>query len=269
MTNDDDAGRRMRALYELEGGVRSVFTSKVADYAASRPDYPAALFAMLRRYCPPGPEVMVADIGAGTGLFTRGLLQAGYRVAAVEPNPKMRAAAEVDLARIEGYRSVEGSAEAIPLKTTTVDLVTAAQAFHWFDVDRARDEFLRVLKSRGKVALVSNDRVLGDPLHAALDEISGEFGGPKRAAMLAHEDRSDMPRFFGSATPREFCWPHEQYLGEEALLSLVFSRSYIPDRSTRDGHEVADRLRTLFSRFAKAGKVLVRYRTVAIIGRPG
>jgi SAM-dependent methyltransferase len=268
MISNDDTGKQLRALYELEGGVRSVFSSKVADYAASRPDYPAALFETLRAYCPPGPDVTVADIGAGTGLLTRGLLKAGYQVVAVEPNLKMLAVADSEFAEVDGYSSVEGSAESIPLKAATIDLVTAAQAFHWFDVERARNEFLRVLTSLGQVGLVSNDRVLEDPLHSALDEISGEFGGAKRTAMLAHEDRSDVPRFFGSTRPSEFCWPHEQCLSEEALLSLVFSRSYIPDRSTRDGHEVADRVRSLFSRFAIGGTVIVRYRTVAIIGRP-
>ena len=268
ITSNDDTGKRLRALYDPEGGVLSAFSSKVADYAASRPDYPTALFDTLRAYCPPGPEVTVADIGAGTGLLTRGLLKVGYRVVAVEPNPTMRAAAESELGRIDGYRSVEGSAESIPLKAAAGDLVTAAQAFHWFDVDRAREEFLRVLTPLGQVALVSNDRVLADPLNAALDELSSEFGGAKRAAMLAHEDRSEVPRFFGSATPSEYFWPHEQSLGEEAMLSLVFSRSYIPDRNTRDGDQLAERVRALFSRFAESGRVVVRYRTVAIIGRP-
>src|ERR1019366_4976670 len=203
-------------------------TERVADYIASRPDYPGALYAALRDYCAPSEAVTVADVGAGTGLLTQGLLRNGYRVVAVEPNADMRGASDRLLNGTDGYRSVAGCAESMPLGAASIHLITAAQAFHWFEVDRARAEFLRVLTEKGLVALIWNDRVLGDPLHAALDEVFGEFGGAKRAALVVHEGRADVPRFFGSTRPRELSWPHAHRLDENGLQSLVFSRSYIP-----------------------------------------
>jgi len=248
--------------------VGSIFSTKAGDYAASRPDYPAALFETLRISCAPISVATVADIGAGTGLLTQGLLRMGCCVVAIEPNPAMRQASDLLLGGIGGYSSADGCAESIPLEAASVDLITAAQAFHWFEIERARAEFLRVLKPHGQVALIWNDRVIEDPLHGALDEVFGEFGGPKRAALAAHEDRSSVPRFFGSTRPKELFWPHEHSLEEDGLLSLVFSRSYMPGRGADDGRRIADRVRQVFSRFAVNGKVEVRYRTVAFLGRP-
>lgn len=268
MTGHDDTGATLRALYAAEGGVRSVFTGRVADYVASRPGYPDALFAALRARCPPFAGATVADVGSGTGLFTRGLLQCGYRVVAIEPNAEMRRASDDLLGGIDAYRSVDGGAEALPLASSSVDLITVAQAFHWFEVERTRIEFLRVLTPPGQVALVWNDRVLDDPLQAALDEIFAEFGGAKRAALVSHEERANVPPFFGVTPPREFSWPHSHRLDEQGLASLVFSRSYMPGKNTRDGREIAGRVVGMFRRFVDQGTVEVRYRTVAFLGRP-
>lgn len=263
-----DTGAQLRSLYEPQGGTGQIFSSKVSDYVASRPDYPAALFAALRAECKLQPSAVVADIGAGTGLLTQGLLAQGYAVTAIEPSDSMRAAADHALAHIPGYSSAGGSAEHLPLPPASVDLITAAQAFHWFDIAAARAEFLRVLKPLGQVAMIWNDRVLSDPLHTALDGIFAQHGGAKRGAMLAHDERSEVPTFFGPNTPLELTWPHEHHLSEAALLSLVFSRSYMPDRNSAAGQHASQQVRALFESLAVDGLVTVRYNTVAIIGRP-
>src|SRR5579859_6544354 len=146
---DQDADGRLRSVYESEGGSGSIFSSRVADYIRSRPDYPRALFDELAASCRFAEGSMVADVGGGTGLLTKGLLQKGYRVIVVEPNSEMRQAADRLLGGNQSYSSVAGSAEAMPLGSASTDLITAAQAFHWFDVPRARTEFLRVLTPQG------------------------------------------------------------------------------------------------------------------------
>jgi ubiquinone/menaquinone biosynthesis C-methylase UbiE len=223
---------------------------------------------MLKATCLPIQAAVVADVGAGTGLLTRDLLRHGCRVIAVEPNPEMRAAADRLLGGTPGYQSLNACAEAIPLENASVDLVTAAQAFHWFDVDRARAEFLRILKPKGQVVLIWNDRVTDDSLQVMLNELFEQHGGTQRATMIAHDHRADVPRFFGTAAPIVFSWPNEQHLDEAGLLGLVFSRSYMPLRTTPQGLEVAERVRGIFQLLASHGTVRVRYRTVAIVGRP-
>lgn len=262
-------GETLRSHYAADGGVRAVFSSKVADYVASRPDYPAALFDSLQAQCRLQPGALIADVGAGTGLLSRGLLQRGWHVVGVEPNAPMRAAADHVFAGQAGYRSLDGSAEAMPLVDSCVELVTAAQAFHWFDVDAARAEFLRVLKPRGQVALIWNDRLRDDALHDGLDAIFAVFGGAKRTAMVDQEGRSEVPRFFGAHTPPQSSWPHEHRLDAAGLIGLAFSRSYMPARDSDAGRAAAQRVARLFEDLGVDGRVVVRYTTVASVGRPG
>jgi len=263
-----DTGAELRALYQPQGGVGAIFSPKVADYVASRPDYPAQLFDALRAACNLTPDAVVADIGAGTGLLTQGLLAQGYDVTAIEPSAAMRAAADQALGQFAHYRSAGGSAEHIPLPDASVDLITAAQAFHWFDVDVARAEFLRVLKPHRQVALVWNDRVLTDPLHIALNALFAQYGGSKREALVAHEDRRHVAAFFGATAPQQWSWPHAHHLDAAALQSLVFSRSYMPDKDSPLGQQACVELREIFERLAVDGLVAVRYTTIAIVGRP-
>jgi SAM-dependent methyltransferase len=259
---------QLRSIYEAQGGVETIFTHKVTDYVNSRPDYPSELFATLRDSAHLHDCAVVADIGAGTGLLTQGLLSAGYTVIAVEPNVNMRLAADKILGHHAAYRSVDGCAEAMPLPTNSVDLITAAQVFHWFDVDRARAECLRVLRPCGQVALIWNDRVLSDPLHIALDEIFAKFGGAKRNAFVNHDERGGVPSFFGCNGFQECSWEHVHLLDEAGLLSLIFSRSYMPARDSELGVSALAEAQKIFRRFAIDGVLAVRYITLAMIGRP-
>jgi SAM-dependent methyltransferase len=264
-----DTGAELRAQYDAEGGVTRVFGAKVADYMTSRPGYPAALIDMLVSHCARWASATIADVGAGTGLLTLPLLQAGLRVTAIEPNAEMRQACDQLLGVYSHYRSIDGSAEATQLPAQSVDLITAAQAFHWFDVERARAEFLRVLQPAGQVALIWNDRVRDDVLHVALDEVFAEFGGAKRGALLAHEERHAVPQFFGEGRFAEFSFSNEQQLSRAGLLSLVLSRSYMPARDTQQGQAVAAMVQRVFEAHAHHREtVTVRYRTIALVGRP-
>ncbi len=134
------------------------FSNRVEDYVRYRPGYPRAVLDLLREECGFAPESVVADIGSGTGILTQMLLENGNVVYGVEPNAEMRAAGESLLQRYARFRSVAGSAEATTLPDASVDFVFVGQAFHWFEPKAARAEFERVLKPRGWVAVIWNER---------------------------------------------------------------------------------------------------------------
>ena len=116
------------------------------------------MFELLEKECGLRPDWAIADIGSGTGILSRLLLQRGHIVFGIEPNDEMRRAAEGLLTGFSGFRSISATAEDTTLKSQSVDLIVAAQAFHWFDPDFARREFARILKPDGVVALIWNDR---------------------------------------------------------------------------------------------------------------
>src|SRR5579871_3210058 len=118
------------------------FSDRVEDYVKYRPHYPTIILSYLRDEYAFGPGWLVADIGSGTGISTELFLGFGNQVTAVEPNREMRLKAEELLGDKTGFVSVDGTAEATGLKDSSVDLIVAGQAFHWFDPVRARLEFL-------------------------------------------------------------------------------------------------------------------------------
>src|SRR5437868_5043297 len=140
------------------------FSNRVQDYAKYRPGYPREMFELLKDECALFRHTYIADIGSGTGILARYFLEEGNIVLGIEPNAEMRAYAERDLAGFKKFSSVDGTAEVTTLPNTCVDMVTAAQAAHWFDFPKARAEFVRILKPGGWVVLAWNERELDTTL---------------------------------------------------------------------------------------------------------
>src|SRR5437879_9326158 len=136
----------------------SRFSDRVENYVRYRPGYPPQALETLKAECGLSADYVIADIASGTGIWTRLLLENGNRVFGVEPNAEMRTAGERLLAGFSRFTSIKGTAESTTLPDRSVDLVTAAQAAHWFDRPRARREFLRILKPGGWLVLLWNER---------------------------------------------------------------------------------------------------------------
>lgn len=122
------------------------FTDRVANYVKYRPGYPQEAVNYLEKACDLKPGSVIADIGAGTGIFTKLLLEKGHKVYAIEPNDAMREEADRQLGPFPGYHSMPGTADKTGLSARSIDLITCAQAFHWFNTAEAKAEFQRILK---------------------------------------------------------------------------------------------------------------------------
>ena len=242
------------------------FTDRVEDYVRARPSYPSALVGDLAAAGALFPGAVVADIGSGTGISSELFLAPGYAVVAVEPNAPMRAAAEAALARYPHFRSRPGSAEATGLPSASVDLVVAAQAFHWFDTARTRDEFRRVLKKGGQAALIWNARRSeGTPFLAAYEGLLVEFGTDY--AQVGHRGigHDRLAAFFGGPfTTRR----HEnaQHLDFAGLESRLLSSSYIPAAGTSAHAAMIARLQEAFAENARDGRVRIDYDSELFFG---
>ncbi len=251
------------------------FSGRVADYARTRPSYPRALVSVLRDTCALGADSVAADLGSGTGLFTRLLLETGATVHAVEPSDEMRAAACAMLGAELGFRSVSGTAEATTLPDACVDVVTAAQAFHWFDVERTHAELSRILRPRAKaleaqsVALVWNDRELdADAFHRDYEQLLLRRCPRYRELQGKADTTSKFDALLGRERWSRHSVANEQRLGREGLAGRLASSSYAPRAGEAGFDETFAELDAVFDRHAEGGSIAMRYTTVAIFGRP-
>ena len=237
------------------------FSSRADHYARYRPDYPAAAVALLAARCGLRPGTVVAELGSGTGILTRHLLARGAQVLAVEPNQAMRATAEAALQGEPGFHSVPGSAEATTLAAASVDLIVAAQAFHWFDVERARAEALRVVRPGGWAALLWNERVrAGDPFMDDYEKLLREHAAEYAAITASRADEPAMRRFLGGEMQAAY-FPNAQRLDLAGLWGRVQSASYAPEPGSAQYEPLQRGLAQLFARHAREGCVRYPYET--------
>ena len=211
------------------------FEQAAADYERARPTFPREAMEHLRRELDLRPGRTVLDLAAGTGKLTRRLVETGAHVIAVEPLGAMRAVLEEV---VSGAEAREGTAEAIPLPDGSVDAVTVAQAFHWFDLDRAYREVGRVLRPRGALALVWNSRDRGSPLQRAITEIVEPLRG---ASSVRHEwDSPVRGELFSDWETWEHPWAEEY--DRELLRVRVRSISFVATLPPEEQREILDRV---------------------------
>jgi len=241
----------------------SRFSDRAAHYAAHRPGYPPALLDLLEAELGLTAQTVAADVGSGTGILTAALLGRGCRVTAVEPNAEMRRVAERQLAGVPGFRSLDGRAEATGLEAGSVDLVAAAQAFHWFRIGAARREFHRILRAGGRVALIWNRRLTeGTAFLVAYEDLLQRRGID--CAEVDHR-RSATPEvlggFFGGGGHRQASLPHHQELDWPGLRGRALSSSYFPGPDhPQHGAAIAELCR-VFDRTQRQGLVRIQYET--------
>lgn len=243
------------------------FSDRVENYIRHRPGYPRETLGPLVDSAGLGPGSVVADIGSGTGIFSELLLTTGCTVVGVEPNAPMREAAERLLAGRPHFRSVAGSAAATTLPDRSVDLVTAAQAFHWFDPGEARAEFDRILKPDGRVALVWNERKTdSSPFLRDYEALLLRFGTDY--AEIRHENVDDekvLGRFFRHGY-RTHVFRNTQTFGFEGLKGRLLSCSYAPQEGHPDHEAMIAELRRIFDLHSDGHPVAFEYDTRLHLG---
>ncbi len=243
------------------------FSNRAADYARYRPGYPAELITFLHETCAIPVHAKVADIGAGTGISSKLLLDAGHPVIAVEPNDAMRQTADQWLSGYPDYSSIAAPAERTTLPDDSVDLVVAAQAFHWFDRNQVRNEFARILRPGGLVALIWNSRLLdGSEFLRGYETLLRTYGVDYSEVAERYSDDADMQDWFGSGLQHIGHFHYAQKLDFDALRGRALSSSYVPQAGHPNHEPMSRALETLFNTTAQHGFVDFEYDTRVYVG---
>lgn len=237
-------------------------------YAKYRPAYPQEFIDYLYYDVGIKKDSIIADIGSGTGILTRQLLEAGNKIFSVEPNEDMRAVAEVDLSDFNNFISVNGTAENTSLDDNSVNFITVAQAFHWFDRAKFKAECSRILKPNGKIILVWNSRVFNAESVKDCDEINRKYCPNFKGfsgGMRGEENENDFDDFFcGKYESKVF--RNDQTSDLDGFIGRNLSASYTLKENDENYSAYIAELTVSFNKHSIDGKMIMPVVTRSYVG---
>jgi len=234
----------------------SRFTNRVADYAASRPGYPAECIDYLKKSAGLTDRAAVADIGSGTGIFTRLLAPHARLVYAVEPNPFMAESYD----EYPNIRPVSGTASATTLPDGSVDLITCAQSFHWFDRASALAEFRRIARPGASLVLIWNKRRTDTPFLRAYEAALSTWSADYTTVNHANLTETELASCF--AGPMSIVrFPNSQHFTRNGLKSRMLSSSYCPMPGEKNHDNLFAEVEAAFHTYAQNGVIAFEYHT--------
>ncbi len=245
----------------------SRFSDRVENYVLYRPGYPPEALQALQTECGLKPVDVVADVASGTGIWSRMMLENGNSVFAVEPNAEMREAGERLLSGFPKFTSVSGTAEATTLPSQAVDFVTAAQAAHWFNRERARREFVRILNPGGWLVLLWNERLTDSTAFLRdYEQLLLTYGTDYQD--IRHEKTtSEVNQFFDPAPYQEREFEMRQEFDYTGIEGRLLSSSYAPGPNHPQYAPMLRELRRIFDAHAVSGRATFEYKTRLYFGR--
>lgn len=244
------------------------FSNKAEKYELYRPTYPEDSVLKILDLCNgiPSDKIKIADIGSGTGKFTELLLNKGFIVYAVEPNEEMRTIAENKFKDYVNFYSINKVAEATNLEDKSISIITVAQAFHYFHLDKVKKEFKRILKSDGKVVMLWNFRLRKSSFMKEYENIIYNLHSSKVKPTHAQDNMTDkvFKDFFENYEIVNIS--NSQEFDFESLWGRTLSNNHMPNETEDEYSKLYDDIKKLFNKYQQNGKVLFQYRTQIVIG---
>jgi len=242
------------------------FSSRVDNYIKYRPGYPPEIIDFFKDTLNIIPESKIADVGSGTGIFSELLLKNNFTVFAVEPNHGMRKAAENLLGRYPDFNSINGSAENTGLQVKSMDAITSAQAFHWFNPDNTKAEFKRILKENCYLALIWNSRNNdASPFMTGYEKLLLNLSIDYSFVNHTNINKETFDKFFSSYD--KVIFPNKQTFDFEGLKGRLLSSSYAPDENSPGHVPMINSLENLFRNYENNGTVDFIYDTEVYFGK--
>ena len=243
------------------------FTDKAEVYAKYRPSYPLEYIEYLVSDAGLNEDCIIADIGSGTGILSRQLLERGFTVIGVEPNDDMRTVAEQTLKTYSRFISIKGTAENTTINDNSLDIVTVAQAFHWFDLKQFRLECQRFLKQDGRVALVWNSRDASSDINKESADVCQKycpnfigFSGGMEETPIAFQ------QFFKDGKYDIKYFRNDLQFNQIGFLGRYLSASYSPKKTDKEYNPFITALSDLFEKYSNNGEIVIPNITRSYLG---
>lgn len=237
------------------------FSNRVENYIKYRPSYPPKVLQLFHNKMFLQTSSIIADIGSGTGISAKIFLENGNEVFGVEPNEAMRKASENFLQDFSNFRAIDGTAENTTLNNQSVDFIIAAQAFHWFDAEKTRAEFRRILRPNGYVALIWNERQTdSNEFLRDYEKFLLEFGTDYKEVRHEQVTNEKISKFFQTEFKEE-TFLNSQTFDFDGLKGRLLSSSYIPSEDHPRFPEMIKELNRLFTHYQKNDTIDILYDT--------
>ncbi|RLQ93687.1 class I SAM-dependent methyltransferase [Falsibacillus albus] len=241
------------------------FDQKTKEYAIGRPGYPEGVLAAIKEIGI-DEHAVIADIGAGTGLLTRMLGNLGCSVSAVEPNEEMLNVCRRYCEDSKNIDFIHASAEQTTLKENSVDLITMAQSFHWFDKSLCQKEFKRILKENGHMMTLWNDMQSDSEWEKEYISTLYRYKVKTTAAISKFDPDEEKRNFFGQEFTKVY-FDHCHSVTEEGFIGGALSLSYTPAKTDHNYDEFVAELQRLFSKYQQNGIITFHYKTEVCVGQ--
>lgn len=243
------------------------FSNRVDNYVKYRPSYPREIISFLEIFFQFNNKLIIADIGSGTGILSKIFLENGNTVYAVEPNEPMRNKAAELLKNHPSFKSIDGTAEQTKLQNESVDIITAAQAFHWFDAVKAKAEFKRILKPNGYCCLMWNERLSISPFEKAYEQLLFNYSTDYAKVDHRNIDDKKIKAFFSPQRVTKKSFSNQQVFDFDGLKGRLLSSSYAPDETHPKHNAMIQQLKNIFDSFKQNNIVEFNYETKLYLGK--
>jgi ubiquinone/menaquinone biosynthesis C-methylase UbiE len=244
-----------------------VYSTKAQKYAKYRWDFAMSAVEAIVEMTHLDNQSVIADIGAGTGILTRHFTNCAHQIYAVEPNQEMRDILIENMADKSNVSVINGCAENTLLANDSVDLITAAQAIHWFDPEPAKKEMLRILKDDGWLVLLRNY-----PVNQAYNEAVGSLISEHYGADFSVAAERPKPKptdyYYGTDHFRTLTFPFHFNQSWKGFIGALTTASFMPDEDHPLFGKLEAKAREVFAQLSRNGMLLVEGETELIIGQP-
>jgi ubiquinone/menaquinone biosynthesis C-methylase UbiE len=242
------------------------FSDRVDNYQRFRPSYTDETIDCIFNNFGLSKQSVLADIGSGTGIFTEKILKRCKKVYAVEPNTEMRTAAEKRLSINKSFQSINGTSENTTLDNESIDAITVAQAFHWFNIGDTKKEFKRILKKNSVVFLIWNNRVTNTPFLKEYEEILVNKI-PEYTVVNHNNITEDLIKAFLIRDYSKVIFRNNQIFDLEGVLGRLSSSSYTPKQDTKEYEIIKAEIVKMFNQYSTDGVISFNYNTEIYSGK--